>query len=102
MDAPFFTKAFVARATDIFARAKVLARGDDALTRRIERAELPILYVQCVRGPGFVGDGYSEAVAVFERIARREKVQYLQEGGADLEVKLAGYKTLVPKPAAQQ
>ena len=52
MDAPFFTKEFVTQATEIFARAKELARGDDELTRRVERAELPILYVKCVRGPG--------------------------------------------------
>jgi len=102
MDAPFFTKDFVTRATDIFARAKALARSDDDLMRRVERAELPVLYVKCVRGPGFVGDGYAQVVAEFECIARTEKVQYLQEGGADFETKLAGYKNLVPKPAAQQ
>jgi hypothetical protein len=102
MDAPFFTKDFVTRATEIFAKAKALARGDDVLMRRVERAELPILYVQCVRGPGFVGDGYAEAVAEFERIARRENVQYLQEGGADFEPKLAGYKNQIPKPAASR
>ena len=39
-------------------------------------------------------------VAEFERIARREKIQYLQEGGADFEPKLAGYKSRIPKPAA--
>jgi len=100
MDAPFFTKDFVTRATEIFGRAKALARGDDDLMRRVERAELPILYVQCVRGPGFVGDGYAQVVAEFERIARTEKVQYLQEGAADFEAKLAGYKNLIPKPAA--
>jgi len=99
MDAPFLTKDFVTRATDIFARAKVLARGDEDLVRRVERAELPILYVKCVRGPGFVGDSYGQVVAEFERIARGEKVQYLQEGGADFEAKLAGYKNLVPKLA---
>ena len=75
-------------------------KGDDGLMRRVERAELPILYVKCVRGPGFVGDSYAQVVAEFERIARREKVQFLQEGGPDFEPKLAGYKNLVPKPAA--
>ena len=102
MDAPFFTKEFVTQATEIFAQAKALARGDEALTRRVERAELPILYVKCVRGPEFVGESYAQVVAEFERIARREKVQYLQEGGADFEPKLAGYKSQIPKPAAQQ
>ena len=68
--------------------------------RRVERAELPLLYVKCVRGPAFVGEGYAQAVAEFERLARREKIQYLQEGGADFEGKLAGYKAQIPKPAA--
>ena len=99
MDAPFFTKEFVTRATEIFSQAKDLARGDADLTRRVERAELPILYVKCVRGPGFVGESYAQTVADFERIARREKVQFLQEGGADFEAKLAGYKNLIPKGA---
>ncbi|MCX6924189.1 MAG: DUF4838 domain-containing protein, partial [Verrucomicrobia bacterium] len=97
MDAPFFTKEFVTRATDIFARAKALARGDDELTRRVDRAELPLLYVKCVHGPAFVGASYGQAVGEFERIARREKVQYLQEGGPDFEGKLAEYKSHILK-----
>ncbi len=97
MDAPFITKNFVTQATAIFAHAKALAQGDDQLTRRVERAELPILYVECVRGPAFVGDSYAQVVADFERIARREKIQYLQEGGPDFEGKLAGYKSQIPK-----
>jgi hypothetical protein len=100
MDAPFFTKEFLTQATDIFARARQLAGGDDDLTRRVERAELPILYVKCARGPELVGDGYAQVVGEFERIARREKIQYLQEGGPDFESKLAGYKSRIPKPAA--
>ena len=98
MDAPFFTKEFLTQATEIFARARQLAGGDDDLTRRVERAELPILYVKCVRGPEFVGDHYAQVVDEFERIARREKVQFLQEGGPDFESKLAGYKSRIPKP----
>ena len=97
MDAPFFTKEFLTQATDLFARARQLARGDDDLTRRVERAELPILYVKCVRGPEFVGDSYAQVVGEFERIARREKVQFLQEGGPDFEAKLAEYKSRIPK-----
>jgi hypothetical protein len=98
MDAPFFTKEFVAQATDIFAQAKELARGDEALTRRVERAELPILYVKCIRGPEFVGEAYAKVVAEFERISRREKMRFLQEGGPDFEPKLAEYKNRIPKP----
>ncbi len=102
MDAPFFTKEFLTRATDIFARAKAIARGDEALTRRVERAELPILYVKCVRGPEFVGESYGQVVGEFERIARREKIQYLEEGGPDFERKLADYKSHIPKAAASR
>ena len=101
MDAPFITPAFVTKATQLFANAKSLAAGDEQLMRRVERAALPILYVQCVRGPEFVGAGYAQVVAEFERIARREKIQYLQEGGADFEPKLAGYKGRIPKPATR-
>ena len=68
----------------------------------MERSELPILYVQCVRGPEFVGDSYAQVVSEFERIARREKIQYLQEGGADFEPKLAGYKSRIPKSGTSQ
>jgi hypothetical protein len=102
MDAPFFTKAFAAQATAIFARAEQLAAGDEALTRRVERAELALLYVKCVCGPEFVGDNYARVVDRFERIARREKLQFLQEGGPDFEPKLAGYKKRIPKPATAQ
>ena len=98
MDAPFFTKEFVTRATGIFARARELAAGQPELTRRVERAELPLLYMQCVRGPVLTGDGFGRVVGEFERIARREKVQFLQEGGPDFEGKLAGYKGAIPKP----
>lgn len=98
MDAAFLTKEFITKATQLFDRAKDLARGDAELTRRIERAELPILYAQCVRGPELVGQEYARVVADFERIARNEKVQFLQEGGADFEPKLASYKARIPRP----
>jgi len=100
MDAPFLTQEFVTRATDLFARAKALAAGDEELTRRVERAELPVLYVKCVRGPGFAGESYAQAVGEFERIARREKIQCLAEDSPDLEQKLAEYKSRIPQPAA--
>jgi hypothetical protein len=99
LDAPFLTKEFIDKATDIFVRAKQLAMGDEQTLRRVERAELPILYVKCVRGPGFVGAHYGETVAKFERIARRENVQYLAEGGANFEPTLAAWKAQITKPA---
>ena len=97
MDSPFFTKEFVTHATAIFAEAKKLAEGDEQLLQRVDRAELPILYVQCVRGPAFVGANYAQVVAKFERIARRENMRFLEEGGADFERKLAEYKSKTPK-----
>lgn len=99
MDAPFLTKEFLDQAMKIFARAKNLAKGDEVLTRRVERAELPILYAQCVRGPDVVGEHYAKAVEEFERIARREQVTHLREGGSDFEKKLAEYKSRITKPA---
>lgn len=101
MDSPFFTKDFVNRANEVFARARKLAQDDPALLRRVERAQLPVLYVQCVRGPDFVGEGYAGVVDEFERIARRENVQHLGEGKADFETKLKGFKNRGTKPATQ-
>jgi hypothetical protein len=100
MDAPFFTLEFVVRATQIFTRARKLALGDDVLVRRVERAKLPLLYLKCTRGPEFFSDDFARVVAAFERIARHEKIQFLQEGGSDVEGKLAGYRNKIPKPDA--
>lgn len=101
MDAPFLTKEFVNRATQIFTRAKELAKQDQALLRRVERAELPLLYVQCVRGPEFTGANYAQVVTNFERIARREKVSRLKEGDADFETKLSEFKNRIPAAATK-
>jgi len=102
MDSPFFTEAFVNSATQIFARATALAAGDETLTRRVERAELPILYLQCARGPQSVGSNYPQVVKEFERISRREDVLRLREGGPDFETKLASYKSHFPEPVLGQ
>ena len=92
MDSVFLTKDFVEKATAVFARARELAREDEPLLFRVERAELPVLYVQCARGPEFWSDHYVQAVADFERIGRREKVQRLREGKPNFEAKLAEFK----------
>ncbi len=93
MDAPFFTREFVSEALGLFAEARSLAGADATLLRRVERAELSILYLQCARGPDFAGkEVYARTVAEFERIGRRENLKFLQEGGPDFEPKLAGYK----------
>lgn len=102
MDVPFFTKSFVEQATSIFTQAKKLAASDGQLLRRVERAELPVLYVKCWRGPKFAGPTYAEAVADFERIARREGVQNLAEGSSNLESVLAVWKQRIPKPITRK
>lgn len=101
MDAPMLNKDFLDKATKLFAQARTLAADDAALLRRVERAELPILYVKCVRGPEFVGQEYAAVVAEFERIARREEIKFLQEGDTDFEAKLAGYKKNIAPPPTQ-
>jgi hypothetical protein len=96
-DVPFYTKDFIQKATSIFARAKQLAAGDDQILQRVERAELPILYVQCWRGPKFAGATYADDVADFERIARRVGVRVLSEGRPNFESVVAVWKQKIPK-----
>jgi Domain of unknown function (DUF4838) len=98
MDAPFITKEFIIKAKKQFVKARQLANGDDRLTRDVERAELPVLYVQCVRGPEFTApENYADVVAEFERIGRNENVKYLQEGAADFETRIAEFKKRIPR-----
>lgn len=97
MDAPFLSKEFITEAKKQFVEARRLAKGNDRLTRSVERAELPVLYVQCVRGPEFTApENYADVVAEFERIGRNENLQYLQEGAADFETKIAEFKKRIP------
>jgi hypothetical protein len=91
-DVPFYTKDFIQKAMGIFERAKQLAAGDEQLLKRVERAELPVLYVKCWRGPKFAGPSYGDDVAAFERIGRREGVQVLSEGRANFESVVAAWK----------
>ncbi len=100
MDSPFFSLDFVVQATQIFTRARRLALGDETLVRRVERAKLPLLYIKCMRGPEFLADDFPRVVGAFERIARLEHVQFLEEGGPDFERKLAGFKQRIPKTTA--
>jgi hypothetical protein len=93
MDAPFLSKEFLDRASELVARAAKLAGGDEALLRRVERAELPVLYVRLSRGPQFVGDGYTGLVGRFERIARREGATHMAEvSPADLDARVAAWR----------
>lgn len=99
MNVPFYPKRFIKKATRILNRAKELAAGDEQIQQRVERAELSILYVKCVRGPDFAGTSYADDVAAFERIARREKVKHLGEGAPTLDTVLAQWKSRIPKDA---
>lgn len=101
MDSPFLTPEFITKSTELFTRARTLAGKDKTLQRRVDRAELPLLYVKCVRGPEVVGKDYAKAVADFERLCKREKIQYLQEGGPDFAPKLASYKAKIQKPTTR-
>jgi hypothetical protein len=100
MSEPFLSKAFLDRATELFAQAAKLAAGDEKLLHAVERAELPILYAKLSQGPQLVGESYGRCVDRFEQIAKREKLTYLAEGGADFEPKLAAFRQQVPKPAS--
>jgi hypothetical protein len=99
MDVPFYTKDFIAKATDIFSRANTLATGDEKLLQRVERAELPILYVKCWRGPRFAGLPYAEDLAAFERIGRQVGVKFMSEGRPNFEAVVAKWKQRIPKSA---
>ena len=90
MDAPFFTKAFLDKATDIFARAKTVASDDPALLRRVERAELPILYVKLAQGPV-----EKTLLEQFERVARREKMDWIFEASVTLDQQLDAWRKTI-------
>jgi hypothetical protein len=102
MDVPFYTKDFIEKATSIFARAKQSAAGDEPILGRVERAELPILYVKCWRGPKFAGPTYADDVAEFERIGRRVGIHVLSEGRANFESVVAAWKQRIPKPTTKK
>ncbi|HEX8521922.1 MAG TPA: DUF4838 domain-containing protein [Tepidisphaeraceae bacterium] len=105
MDAAFLTKDFLEQASSSFSRAKELAKDDPAVLKRVERAELPILYVLCRRGMTTQGRTRREVVEAFERIGKQEKVQNLEEGAASFDSFVAELKKGLPKeepkPATQ-
>ncbi len=102
VDHPFLSREFLDRATAIFARAAALAGGDVATLRKVERAELPIMYVKAARGPAFVGKDYAAVLDRYERIARREGVRTLAEGAGNFASQLAAWRKQLadadPKP----
>ena len=97
MDVAFLSKDFLARATEIFVRARQAAAGDEKVLHRVERAELPVMYVRLSQGPVT-----RELVDRFERIARREKVDWLFEWSTRLDAQLDAWRKQLPatQPAA--
>ncbi|NDK13881.1 MAG: hypothetical protein COY42_04595 [Armatimonadetes bacterium CG_4_10_14_0_8_um_filter_66_14] len=91
MDSEFLSKQFLDEATALFARAKATAESDEVL-RRVELAELPLLYVKLCRGPEFVGQEYSALTDRFEAIASREGLTHLQEGPPDVAQKVKAWR----------
>lgn len=103
MDTSFLSKDFIDKATTIFNRAADQAKEEADVLKKVERAKLPILYVQAARGPQFTGpDNYGKVLGEFERIARANKIQYLEEAGANFEPWLAQHKALIPKPVSHK
>jgi hypothetical protein len=79
-----------------------LAAGDEQLLQRVERAELPVLYVKCWRGPKFAGPTYADDVTDFERTARRVGVQHLAEGRSNFDSVLNAWKQRIPKSSPKK
>jgi hypothetical protein len=91
MDNPFLSRAFLDEATATFRRALKMAE-DETIRRRVERAELAILYVKLMRGPAFVGAEYPAILERFERIAREVGVTHTAEGGPNLDAVIASWR----------
>lgn len=84
MDHPFLTLKFLQEATAIFVKAKAVSESD-SITRRIELAYLPVLYVKLSRDPSFTGEEYETNLEQFEAIVTRERITHLKEGGPDVK-----------------
>jgi hypothetical protein len=95
MDIAFLSKEFLAKATEIFQRAEKAAGSNTTILHRVERAELPILYVQLAQGPVT-----RDLLERFESLARREKVDWLFEWTVRLDQQLDTWKKSLP-PSTQ-
>jgi hypothetical protein len=102
MDAPFLSRDFLDRATTLHAHAKVLAGTDTELLHRVERSELPLLYVKLSRGPAFDPD-FARTLADFSTIAHRERATHLAEvWPANLDPQIETWKKQIPPRATTQ
>ncbi len=94
MTSPFLSREFLDEATRLFEDAQQQCPTGEG-RRRVDLAKLPILYVKLVQGPDAWADEYAAVFAEFEAIARREKINFLREGGPDLDEKLKGWRDAV-------
>ena len=92
-----FDQDFMAKAKDCFKRAEELA-GDPETLRRVEEAELQILYAELVQaaqsGKPADPEAFKAMLDKFERIARRENMTHIQEGAPDFESWIARMRQL--------
>ncbi len=93
-----FDDDFMVKARECFSRAEKLADDPETL-RRVEESELQILYADLCRAakPGKPANPAEFAATLdkFERIARREKMTHIQEGGSDFESWVGRMRQLV-------
>jgi hypothetical protein len=98
MDVPFLSREFIDRATTLHAHAKVLAGADTELLHRVDRSELPLLYVKLSRGPGFDTD-FARTLADFSNITHREGATHMAEvWPGNLDAAIEAWKKQIPKP----
>lgn len=77
VESPIFTDEFVRKGREIFKKAYKAVEGDPVYTARVERAELPLCYLQMERNPR---EGYDAgAMALFDRVVNREGITYIRE-----------------------
>lgn len=90
------TPEFTTRSWRLFLQARRAARGDEELTRRVERAKLPLLYLLAGRGPGEDVKAYVRLLDEFGRIAHRENALWIENafGAPDLDPRLAYWREL--------
>ena len=91
MTMKFLSPDFISKSTAIFTRAKKAVADDEQLIHRVERAELPILYVRLAQGPVT-----KDTLTRFEQIARREKVDWLFEWTTRLDAQLDAWRKQLP------
>lgn len=98
MDSPFLTKEFLNQSTAIFSEAEQLAENSTIL-HRVEREEIPIMYVQLERGPDFVGAAYGAILDKYAVIAPRENAGNAKQTWIDAWAAYEPYLAKNPIPA---